>query len=69
MFFHTMQRVRNNSNAIVALKDKNDYRMLEQIDRVKEFVNHFGEVFNGEHNMQNEEHIYPKRILKTVAID
>lgn len=66
-FFSHYAKIRNNSKTIFAIKDKSDNWILEKNDIVKEFENHFGEVFNGPHFMQKEEHIYPKRILKSVA--
>lgn len=59
--------MRNNSKTISAIKDKRGNLLLEQLDIENTFQNHFTTIFNGEHVMKGIDHIYPKRILKSLA--
>lgn len=59
----------NNANAIVALKGNNKDWISEQTNTINEYVNHFGEVFNDEHNMKNARNIHPKRNLRTIGLN
>lgn len=62
-YFQTMQKVRNSTKAITAIDNKNRDWIFEQTKIVKEFKNHFSQVFNGDHSIQVVEHIYLKESL------
>lgn len=68
-FFYTMQKIKSNSNIIHSLKDREGKLVHDQEEIVKEFETYFERMFNGPHVMQDEQLIFPKRVLKKSAAD